>query len=521
MSRILGGTLAGALAALAMLLGGCASLPAPIDREASQALGDTADTPLGHALAAEVAGHPGLSGFRVLSVGTEAFAARVVLAAAARRSLDVQYYIWRGDVAGELLLDALLRAADRGVRVRLLLDDAGTVGLDSTLAALDAHRNIEVRLYNPFASRRWRALNLLGDFTRLNRRMHNKSFTADNQVTIAGGRNVADEYFLAGDGVAFVDVDVAAVGPVVGEVSRSFDRYWNSASAYRAVQIIGPPEEGASAALDARLAARRESPESRDYLHTVAETRLVADLLAGSVAFDWAHAEVVVDDPAKTLDPDPASHLILFPELVRTIGRPERSLDMVSPYFVPGDRGTEALVALARRGVRVRLLTNSLVASDVMAVHAGYAPRRPDLLRAGVALYEAKPDSKAQAAHEKKSGSSTGSGGAQSLHAKVYAVDARRIFVGSFNFDQRSALLNTELGLVIDSPAVAAQLARAFDNVVPGIAWQVRMAPDGANLEWVERSGAGEVVRDEEPGASALQLLGVGLLQMLPIEWLL
>ena len=520
MSRVLGRALAGALMALALLLGGCASLPAHADRKASQALTDTADTPLGRALASEIAAHPGLSGFRVLSIGTEAFAARMALAGAATRSLDVQYYIWRDDGAGALLLDALVRAADRGVRVRLLLDDAGTVGLDSTLAALDAHRNIEVRLYNPFASRRWRALNLLGDFTRLNRRMHNKSFTADNQVTIAGGRNVADEYFLAGDGVAFVDVDVAAVGPVVGEVSQSFDRYWNSASAYRAVQIIGPPEEGAAAALDARLEARRQSAESRHYLQTVAETRLVADLLAGAVALDWAHAEVVVDDPAKTLEPEPASHLILFPELVRTIGRPERSLDMVSPYFVPGERGTDGLVALAGRGVRVRILTNSLVASDVMAVHAGYAPRRPDLLRAGVALYEAKPDARAQAAHEKQSDSSTGSGG-QSLHAKVYAVDERRIFVGSFNFDQRSALLNTELGLVIDSPAVAAQLARAFDNVVPDIAWQVRMTSDGANLEWVERSTSGEVVRREEPGASALRLLGVGLLQMLPIEWLL
>jgi len=227
--RTAGRALAGALVALAMLLAGCGSLPAQAGRDATVALTDTEGTHLGRALAEKLSAHPDVSGFRVLSVGTEAFAARMALAAAAERSLDVQYYIWRDDGAGMLLLDALVRAADRGVRVRLLLDDAGTVGMDSTIAALDVHRNIEVRLYNPFTARRWRVLNLLGDFARLNRRMHNKSFTADNQVAIAGGRNVADEYFLAGDDVAFVDVDVMAVGPVVQEVSKAFDRYWNSA----------------------------------------------------------------------------------------------------------------------------------------------------------------------------------------------------------------------------------------------------------------------------------------------------
>jgi len=512
---------ASALLTLGVLLAGCASLPPQGARPPSAPIGDTGDTRLGRALAARVASHGELSGFRVLSVGTEAFAARMALAAAAERSLDVQYYIWRDDDAGMLLLEALVRAADRGVRVRLLLDDAGTVGMDTTLAALAAHPNLEVRLYNPFAARRWRLLNLLGDFARLNRRMHNKSFTADNQVTIAGGRNVADEYFLAGDGVAFVDVDVAAIGPVVTDVSRSFERYWDSASSYPVTQLIGPPDPGSRAALDARFEGMRSAPQSVSYLRSVADTRLVADLLEGAVSFDWAHADVVVDDPAKTLEADPADHLVLFPELVRTIGRPERSLDMVSPYFVPGERGTEALVALARRGVRVRILTNSLAASDVMAVHAGYAPRRLDLARAGIALYEAKPDAGARAARKEEPETSTGSSGAQSLHAKVYAVDERRIFVGSFNFDQRSAHLNTELGLVIDSPAIAAQLAGAFDEVVPRIAWRVRIAPDGS-LQWVDRTPTGEeVVHAAEPGASAWRLLGVGLLQLLPIEWLL
>src|SRR5512138_3047469 len=229
------------------LVAGCASLPAVPPGEPSSALADTGDTRLGRALAKDVAAHPGRSGIYPLADGRDAFAARIVLARAAERSLDVQYYIFRSDVTGGLLCEALWQAAERGVRVRVLVDDANTSGLDPAIAALDAHPNLEVRLFNPYASRGFRLGELATDFSRLNRRMHNKSFTADNQAAIVGGRNVGDEYFGGESEVAFADLDVLAVGAVVPEVSAEFDAYWNSASAYPASSLIpaAPPESAA------------------------------------------------------------------------------------------------------------------------------------------------------------------------------------------------------------------------------------------------------------------------------------
>ena len=240
---------------LASLLTGCASLPAPQGRTETTALTDTADTRLGRAVTPGVTANPGKTGIHALPNPQDAFAARVLLAGAAEKSIDAQYFLWHGDQVGNLLFEALWRAAGRGVRVRLLIDDVNTAGLDATLAALDAHPDIEVRLYNPFVQRTARALNFLADFTRLNHRMHNKSFTVDNQASVVGGRNIANEYFGAGAGVGFADLDVIAVGPAVRDVSREFDLYWNSASAYPAAGFVGTPGPEAAAALEARFAA--------------------------------------------------------------------------------------------------------------------------------------------------------------------------------------------------------------------------------------------------------------------------
>jgi putative cardiolipin synthase len=501
------------------LLGGCAApLPSLEGRAASSALTDTASTRLSRALATDLAAHPGQSGIHALPNPRDAFAARAVLAAAADKSLDVQYYIWHGDTAGTLMFEALWQAAERGVRVRLLLDDNNTAGLDPTLAALDAHPNIELRLYNPFVQRGARTLGYLTDFSRLNRRMHNKSFTADNHVTVVGGRNIGDEYFGVGSGVVFADLDVMAVGPAVGEVSKEFDLYWNSASAYPAAGLLDAPSPQGAAQLQARFAAARADPQAVAYLEAMRTTPVVRDLLAHTLSFEWTRAQLVHDDPAKTLDTEKRVDLLLFPDLVRAIGRPQKSLDLVSPYFVPGEEGTAALVAVAARGVTVRILTNSLAASDVSAVHAGYAKRREALLRAGVRLYELKPTA-GQELPDSRTG--MGSSSSSGLHAKTFAVDRERIFVGSFNFDPRSALLNTEMGLVVDSPVLARGLAEGFDTDVPLIAYEVRLAADGRSLQWVERSAAGEKVFDTEPETSAMRRLGVGVMSVLPIEWLL
>ena len=311
----------------------------------------------------------------------------------------MQYYIWHADQSGLLLLDALRRAAERGVRVRLLVDDHGTVGIDPLLSAIDAHPNAEVRLYNPFVHRGSRTVGFVTDFTRLNHRMHNKSFTADSRASVLGGRNIGNAYFSVGSDVAFEDLDVLVVGTVVRDVASAFDLYWNSPSAYPLARIVGPPAPTAGADMAAAFAAARADPDSISYAEAVRDTPLVRELDERRLAVEWTRARLLRDDPAKTLDAEVRRETLLFPELVREIGRPTTSLDLVSPYFVPGDGGAETLSALARSGVQVRILTNSLAASDSKAVHAGYAKHRVALLRAGVRLYELKPlvDPKARA----------------------------------------------------------------------------------------------------------------------------
>jgi putative cardiolipin synthase len=436
----------------------------------------------------------------------------VLLARAAERSLDVQYYIWHSDITGDLLCEALWQAAERGVRVRLLLDDNNTKGLDGDIAALDAHSNIEIRLFNPYANRGFRLGELAADFSRLNRRMHNKSFTADNQVAIVGGRNVGDEYFGAEGATAFQDLDVIAAGAVVPEVSAEFDAYWNSASAYPAASLI-PSPKAADTTVREGWVKLHQQPEAARYLDAVRDTSLIRDLLARSLKLDWVSARVVSDDPAKVLSPLERTDLNMLPRLQAAVGKPARELDLVSPYFVPTEAGTAALRELAQSGVRVRILTNSLAATDVTPVHAGYANYREELLRAGVRLYELKPS-----AHQKSEqrGGMGGSSGA-SLHAKTFAVDRSRIFVGSFNFDPRSARLNTEMGVVLESPALAVRLSEALDARARSDAYEVRLSPDGRGLEWID----GDVRHTSEPGVGWLRRTWVGFLSILPIEWLL
>ena len=510
-----------AFTALLLLLGGCAGLPKLDSRTASTALTDTAQTRLGTAVQAEVAANPDKSGIHPLPIPQEAFAARVRLARAAERSLDVQYYIWHGDTTGYLLFAELWDAAERGVRVRLLLDDNGVSGLDPTIAALDSHSNIEIRLFNPFVNRSARMLGYVTDFNRLNRRMHNKSFTADGQATIVGGRNVGDEYFGAGEGMVFADLDVIALGPVVADVSRAFDEYWNSASAYPAELIIGKAAPDAVPALKAKVDAVRASSDAVEYGNAVRTTRLVEDVLAQRLSIEWVPVQLVYDDPTKGLgEAQPAD--LLFANLTQALGKPEREVDLISPYFVPGKEGTKGLAAYAERGIQVRVLTNSLAATDVAAVHAGYAKRRKPLLRSGVRIYELKPDAAAQAQKRAtKEGKGAGGSSDASLHAKTFSVDRKRAFIGSFNLDPRSVNLNTEMGLVIESPQLAGAISSALDQKLPYATFEVTLVDDGRSLQWVERTPQGEVRYNSEPQTGFMKRLGVGFMSVLPIEWML
>jgi len=508
------GLIVGAAAAASMGLAGCAALPSLHERAASYAFDDTASTRLGEMFSLEASRHPGLTGIEAVLDGRVAFGLRMRLARAAARSIDVQSFIWHADETGTLLFEEMLRAAERGVRVRLLIDDVNTEGMDPILALLAAQPNIELRLYNPFVNRGSRTMGILGDFGRLNRRMHNKSFTVDNQVSVVGGRNIADEYFEAGEQLSFADIDVAAVGEGVRAISAEFDRFWNSASAYPAGLIVDRGAALGRAEFAARAQAIGASEAAARYRDAIAQTAQGRGLLTGNPQLEWTTARVVYDEPEKTLNEEVLREaaLELMPRLKAAFGSPETHLDLVSPYFVPGEPGTEAFAAMAQRGVRVRILTNSLAATDEVSVHSGYAKRRIALLRAGVQLFEIKPAATNLRARAEEIGKHSKSG----LHAKTFAIDGRSIFVGSFNLDQRSIKLNTEMGLVIDSASLAARLSAIFDAATSGFAYRVTLGANG-ELEWHDA----DTTLREEPESSWTQRMKVQMFSILPIEWLL
>lgn len=496
-------------------------LPSLEGRSASHAIEPAARNPLGRAIAPLAAAHPGLSGVHPLIDGRSAFAARVHLARAATQSLDLQYYIWHADFSGTLLFDEVRRAADRGVRVRLLLDDNSTSGVDKAIAALDAHPNIEVRLFNPFVMRSPRLIGYLSDFSRLNRRMHNKAFIADNQAAIIGGRNIGDEYFHAGQGAYMADLDLLAVGPVVADLSRSFDAYWASGSSYPAATILPSTTGPATIAHEAREMSR--SGEGASYLKAVADSDYARAILGQRLAFIWSPTRMVVDDPAKGLG-EAAREAMLWPKLIALLGQPQRELGLVSGYFVPTRTGVEAFERMARAGVKVKILTNAFEATDVPIVHTGYAKWRTRLLRAGVLLYEMRGPTDGGGVRRKVTAlGSTGSGArgaGTALHAKTFVVDGERLFIGSFNFDPRSANLNTELGFVIESGELASKMKAGFADFIPANTYKVELTKNG-ELRWLERVGDRDVTHDTEPGTKWWQRATVRALSHLPIEWLL
>lgn len=496
-------------------------LPPLAGRPASAAFSDTGDTALGRGLAAAKAAHAGLSGVAIIPLGHEAFAVRHQLIAAAERSIDAQYYIWRGDLTGKLLMLDLLQAAGRGVRVRLLLDDNPTAGLDALWSTVAAHPNIEVRLFNPFAIRRPRILNYLTDFKRLNRRMHNKSLSIDNQAAVLGGRNIGDEYFNATDQMQFADMDVLATGAVVGDISRAFDSYWTSASAFPLQQVVKIPETDI-ARQRAELAQTATSEDGQAYLLSASKPGLVSTLLEGSAHLEWLVAELHCDDPAKGLGDIPRRRL-LATGLLAALDGAKTSFDAASAYFVPGRIGAGFIRKLSRAGREVRVLTNSLASTDVAAVHAGYARYRRRLLRSGVKLFEMKPQreqphSGRQQHHDRKFprlGSSR-----SSLHAKLFLIDRERLFIGSFNFDPRSIYLNTEMGILISSKRIGAAVGKQMDELATHACFAPQLGRMG-RLSWLDVSSGATVAIDTEPQSSLGQRLLVRAISPLPVEWLL
>ena len=507
--RVLISLLIGSLAA-------CAQLQPRPDLPFDAVIPLSENGPLDRTIAPAEARRPGQSAFRLVIDGPEAFAVRVHTARLAARSLDVQTYIWHADLTGMYLAQQLIEAADRGVRVRVLADDMDARAKNAGFAAIAAHPNIDVRLFNPFASRSG-MLAFLGEgmsnFERVNRRMHNKSWIADNRVALVGGRNIGDEYYGANDGVNFVDLDFAMIGPVVRDASASFDKYWNSPQVYPIESLDAASVNVAELdRLRTLLSSRARDAENSHYATELRAGDAVKRLVSGDWPVQWVSKYTFVsDDPLKvTMTEQNLRRSHVATVLLPWVKSAQTDVTIISPYFVPGDGATDVLVTAAGSGKRVRVLTNSLVASDVAAVHGGYSRHRKPLLAGGVSLYELKPETST-----KVDASMFGSSGA-SLHTKAAAVDKRSLFVGSYNLDPRSTWLNCEQGVLVENEVLASQLEAIFTTQASGQrAWQV-MLKDG-DLAWTD----GNETFDSDPKASAGKRFQAWISRVLGLDALL
>jgi cardiolipin synthase C len=499
-----------AIFGLALFLTACASLPQDVSRTPSHAQDGVPETRMARDLEPLLAANPELSGFRTLVQGEQAFAARLQLVAAAEKTIDSQYYIWHDDLTGQTMHAMLLKAADRGVRVRLLLDDLDTAGKDQLLRTIDAHPNIEIRLFNPFANRDMRAGDFVSDTRRVNRRMHNKTLTVDNIATIFGGRNIGDEYFDAAEEVAFADMDALGVGPIALDVSRQFDLYWNSEYVYpiSAFDWESPITEDQVTALREISDTRLEAARASRYADVLREVSLARVERISEIDYVWSDWQLVYDQPGAITTNKVSKKTHLAPWILESMNNTREDLVIVSPYFVPGEKFTSELVALVERGVRVRILTNSLQANDVSLVHAGYMRYRKDLIRGGVELYEFRSTSnkvRRRLKRERIDAAKT------SLHAKFFGYDEHYLFIGSFNLDGRSAKLNTELGTYFASPGQARELSTSLDETVLNFAYRVDF-DDRGKLEWVGMVEGQEVRHSHEPDTSWWKRVSTGFL---------
>lgn len=465
-------------------------------------------TPLDREAAPLLTAHPGQTGVLWLSDGLDAFAARSAISQRAGRSLDVMYYIWKDDIPGHLLADQLYQAAQRGVRVRLLLDDLNAHGLDPHMLAIAAHPNIDVRLYNPIRNRGgfWRLLEMLQRVFSINQRMHNKAWIADNQVAIIGGRNIGAEYFNARDDVNFRDLDLMLLGPAVNQASAIFDQYWNS-QAVVPIDTLNPQSQAELDRLLLRLERESRLSQAAPYLARVRQ-RITLPAVRQSHRLQWSAGIAVVADPPLKHRNSPRQDWLVT-RIIADLGSAAERMQLISPYFVPGQDGNQALIAMRRQGIAIELVTNSLAATDVAAVHSGWKRYRQPLLEAGVEVFELK-----RRGHRAGIAVPFGSSAA-SLHTKAYLVDGRRGFVGSFNLDPRSATVNTEMGVVFDDPALGQRLQQEFAWLAAADrSYRLGLDRQG-RLQW--RDGDGHL-HAHEPDTRWWLRGWVWLLGLLPIE---
>jgi putative cardiolipin synthase len=501
-----------------MALGACAGRPPGADfpKHESVALAHPEETALGSAFAGTARQHPGDSAFRVISVGADGFRARAQIIDAAQRTLDLQYYIFRGDETGRMLTDHLLRAADRGVRIRVLIDDGDTVAGDEQILRLTHYRSVELRIYNPGKYRGHvrfvRRLEFVLNARRLDYRMHNKLLVADNSLALIGGRNIGNQYFQIDPESQFADDDVFAAGPIVPQLSKTFDEFWNSSLAIPA-EALGRPHESR---------APKANPGAIDYAALLSNGEPYTGIMSGKLPLSWAPAQLVYDSPdKKQVVSGRVSGALIVPEVEKSIRAAQSEMLLITPYLVPSTDELQALKELRGHEVRVRILSNSLESCPEISAQSGYDKYRVPLLESGVELYEVR----ALLGNTRGSGQSAKISryGNYALHGKMYVFDRKRVLIGSMNFDQRSQHINTEIGVIIGSADIAQQTAQRFENMIkPENCYILALSPGGtlhkSRLIWRTEENNHAVEYDREPARSGWQRLQAKFLSHLPLE---
>ena len=467
--------------------------------------------------------HPDLSGYHPIVTGANAFASRSILTDMATRNIDAQYYIWHDDQAGQLLLKDLWEAAERGVIVRLLIDDFNSsAALDQQLLRFSSHPNTAVRIVNPLMHRKFQALNFVTGLPRINRRMHNKSMTFDKQITIIGGRNIGNEYLSNDQNSQFADLDVLLIGKVVADIDNSFGSYWSAPISYDIETLVTLDEDGPTDFIEGldQLGTNEKSDNQSSlsvYKSAIEDSSIDTDLLNKHIPFRWTDMQFLSDDVGKLTKSVPAD-TNLVQQLRTLLGRPDKELTIISSYFVPTKDGVDTLVELADSGIDIKILTNSFDATDVTAVHSGYSQWRPKLLKSGIKIYELKSTASEEDRENKlwkaRSQSST------SLHAKTFAIDDHQVFIGSYNVDPRSANINTEMGVIINDDELARQLHEALSDDLLSQAYEVKLTDDN-HLQWHTIEDGEKKVYEAEPRVDLSDHIWLTIMSWLPIDWLL
>lgn len=509
-----------ALITALLVLTACSHLPKDFEQPPSYAINDTDKTWLGQEASKIPVNNPTDSSMYLIAEGTDAFLTRMALLSKAEKSVDVQYFIWKADIIGKLLMHQMLEVADNGVRVRLLLDD---LTLDSEtkdiLFAMAHHSNIEVRIYNPFSASGYKARAALTDTVRINRRMHNKSFTVDSQYTIVGGRNIEENYFSANKRSNYADLDMVAIGPVVSDVNTQFDLYFNSPLAIPA-HVFSEHKDHKTRLTEVKeslsnyVLSVKGSKYAQDLHNSAFYQKIVNGLSSRDEhLFYQGQAHVVYDNPEKTLGKSALETTYMVDMLKPHVSKIKHTLELISPYFIPGDEGTAHLVSLVNRGVKVRVITNSLASTDGIMAQSGYARNRYNLLKGGVEIYELKPKAKSKASRSLKQSE----GAKSALHAKTYIFDRREVYIGSFNFDPRSAEINTELGVVCEIPEMAQYIAaELFDKNIHEAAYQVVLQDD--EVVWIDNTTDNVIIHESQPETSWWRRFNLNVYSILPIE---